>query len=239
MALRRVRLLIAAAMSIPVLGTTLLHGAPAVTIAFTASSNVSLHEPVLARMTITNASGAPVAIDYGADRLDNFSVTHTTPDGQRRTSKLTLYDPNQMEVLQEVVVDRELNAGATYAQYVVLSKNLDFSAIGAHRVTIDFTGAITDRHGGTIDVDGRQGTVTIDVEPYDAARLARACGAIADRLLVGYPLDARIQATALAYVPDPAVRPFLQRLVDARREESIAAQGLKRLEAAGGGGSRP
>lgn len=200
-----------------------------VAIAFTAPATVSLHEPVIVQMTIQNTTGGPIEIDYGADRLEHVRVEHTSPAGAQDTTPLTLYDPNQAEVLQEVILDRRLDTGATYAQDVLLSKNFDFSALGTHRVSIEFRGAIADASHGLADVTGRQATLLIDVQARDETRLRRACAALADQMLHGRTLDERVPATALAYVADPVAQPFLLQLIEARRQTSRAVRGLARI----------
>jgi hypothetical protein len=159
------------------------------------SEMFSLHEPILAELSLQNRSSEPMKIDFGRNFQGNIKLM---VDG---VSALPPQLPPEggLSFPGEV----ELKPGAKYSRLLLLNDWLSFEKPGRYEVRL-----MLDSPSRRVEADA-----TITVGPRDPERLARSCAALAKRAQ-GYEAEpAALAAKALSYADDEACLPNLSDVV--------------------------
>ena len=118
--------------------------------------------------------------------------------------------------------------GNSHVVYVVLDEWLDLSQPGAHRVDVEFRGAVGFEAGNEADVK-RTDSFTIDVKPRNPAQLARRAGEWLKQVSKLSPgLQTRAASAALLSMKDPVVIPYLELATVRTRAPSPSQPGPER-----------
>jgi hypothetical protein len=168
---------------------------------------ISLHEPVILRLSVTNNSSDVANLDLGADFAQGLLVTIITPDG--RTIATPPFEPNGITRMGKA----RIQPGADYVHEFIMDRWYDFESVGTYeiRVKLRYPLLIGNR---SVPPPG-EASKAILIKARDESALYRRCAALADRAS-----DPRAgekgpdAAEILSYVRDPVAVPFLVRLAD-------------------------
>lgn len=158
---------------------------------------VSLHEPVVVKITLRNPTEDSVTVDLGVDFVTEFHLTVTGPDGRRRPLP--------------ALTAPEFGAGgnvriaplASYARPLILSEWSIFESPGYYRVEIGLPGVASFP------------SVGVTILPRDPDRLRTVCGELARNALEARTYtDAWLFARALSVVVDDEAIPYLRKVAD-------------------------
>jgi hypothetical protein len=175
---------------------------------------VSLHEPVVARVTVTNSGEKSIRVDFGVDFLEGFRLSVTRPDGQRHV--LPPLAPREGLAFGGPV---DIADSSSYTRVLILNEWLGFDAPGLYRVEVGLTGV------------PNIAVVTIMVLPRDSGRLARVSTELADKALRATSFDEALLITkALSFALGTEAVPHLKRVaVENDGLAPIAVDGLARI----------
>jgi hypothetical protein len=186
-------------------------------------SVLSLHEPVVLTLTITNGRRDPIQIDLGKDRKENFKIAITPPKGEK------VYLPQLRKSGFGRTGNVTVSGGQSYLQKVVLNEWYSFAETGVYGIDVELgKPAIA---AGNI-VGGQQSfRATLEIGPRDQEALARGCEALASGVEASGSYERSAEnALALSYVNDPVAVPYLARSLMANKlVEPIAIEGLERI----------
>lgn len=180
---------------------------PSPELGYSTSPTVSLHEPVLVTIRVTNPSLAPLFVNWGDvySENGNFEITVTAPDGSIKRL------PPAMSVLR--IAPERVAPQRTFEDSYVLDRWFDFSRVGQYQIKIKFTGAVSTSNAA-VDVR-RDGNLDVRVGEQDADRLRSICREWRDIVLHTSLARPRSRAAqALAYVRDPVAAPFLREIIE-------------------------
>jgi len=175
------------------------------------AARITLHEPVLIRLTVNNQTNEVVMLDLRHDYKEGLRVTIITPSGTV-LNRPPLEPGDGLHAIGRVT----LEPGGNYSREYVMDEWYDFYSPGQYEISVDLRLPITvgDR---SVSLPGeRFQSVTID--PYDQDALRRRCEALLSRVLqpvLYYDSAARADADqamwALSYIRDPVTIPYLAR----------------------------
>lgn len=193
--------------------------------------STSLHEPVVLHFSARNALAERVTIDLGWNRVGNISLTIVEPDGS------TIHPVQQQRGGMSRVARVPLEAGASYAQDLLLNEWYGFDQPGDYRIAIALAGEIHIDSGAVVEGPPPQ-EVALSVGPRNPVLLARACQELADKAISPEAESALDAAKALSYVADLIAVPYLGKLTRSGPfvviVRGMAINGLNRIAAAEG-----
>lgn len=177
------------------------------------SVEVSLHEPVVARVVLMNSTVVSVPVDFGADFVEEFRITVRGPDGQRRAV------PPLRRVGLAPGGEVTIAGNSNYATRLVLNEWCQFDIPGEYTLELSLP--------GVSDV----GIIRVTILPRDAQRLGSVYEKLAQEALDAQSFDdARIYAVALSFAFAPEAAPHLRRIAETRDGlASVALRGLERI----------
>jgi hypothetical protein len=187
------------------------------------STAITLHEPIVWRFQVHNASPVPVQLDLGKNRNENFIVSYTGPQGESAQARL---QKGGFGVAGMVSVA----PGTTYQQDILLNQWVSFTQPGKYQIEIRLlTPPTTTQETST--VEARAFRTTIEILPPDSKHLREVCDALAQRVQDARSYQkAADAALALSFVRDPVAVPYLQRVLYAKQlVEPTAIEGLEQI----------
>ncbi len=189
-------------------------------------AQVTLNEPVIAKVTVNNDTRDPILIQFGWDYVQYVVFTVVDPQGVEKT--IVPKGPAGISVgSSPLVKPHEADVHS-----LLLSQWIDFAHVGTYQVTITFTGVI--RTAGAAAVTAhRSTTMPVIVLPRDEVALKKACDGLL-HTVTGSNVFAVWQEAlfALATVHDPAAVPFLAKAVD--NKPAGARLAIQAIEQIGG-----
>lgn len=203
-------------------------GYPNVSVSFTPQNPViSLHEPVVADLTIHNQLTQRATVDLGYNREGNLSCSIVQPNG----TAVTTPSPRQREGLsraRQVAIE----PGETYRQEVILNKWYPFRRPGSYSMVVSLHTRVREGSGPWTKAEYVQ-RLTLVIGRRDEKRLVKACAALAQAAMQTNAQTALDAARSLSYVDDLAAIPFLVRLTRqgpfAKVTGNIAKHGMLRI----------
>ena len=180
----------------------------AVAFSYETPNSITLHEPVVATVTIENRSSHTVRIDLGDHHVGQFEFTLKSPDGHTTSAR-----PQTKEGLSggDVV---SIEAGQRASESIVLNEWLRFAEPGtSQELRIRFLGNTT-----TVADDTRLFVTSLRVLPRDAAQLKSRCESLAAVVMQARRVaDQNGALQQLAFVDDPIAVPYLRAAAEAGR----------------------
>jgi hypothetical protein len=137
-----------------------------VVLAYSAPSNVVLHQPIVANLVVQNSRPEPVRLHLGLGATQNFVVKIVRPDGVVMTAP-AVPKPIDARTAQVVVLSRPL---AVYTHRLVLNEWFPFDQPGNYRIEIDLGTAVETEYDAQIPAT-RRGVVTVRVSERDESAL--------------------------------------------------------------------
>jgi len=189
------------------------------------STQPVLHQPILAILTFSNSTGAPIQFDLGQDRKEAIRVFVTLPNGNLITKDLSRHGGLSRSGLIE------LQPSQKYTQTIVLNEWYPFDTPGHYRVKIGFPSLLLQQANKTPDT----GVILFDIQilPEDRDQLVQTCDKLKSKINSSSSYgDIAEAALALSYVTDPVAVPYLRdvALLHAGFVAPIAVRGLKRID---------
>ena len=183
------------------------------------SGNITLGEPVVARMTINNDSSEDLTVDLGDDRVGNIMATVVAPDGTLRNRPQASLEGIKFAGTVKVA------PRATYVTSIVLSDWFTFNQIGTYRVALGI------RLGEAQSKSLVSESFEIVVSPRDEVVLRSRCAALVKQGLdESNSAEKSITAAReLADIQDPVAVPFLVEMLEHSRYSQMAILSLARL----------
>jgi hypothetical protein len=187
------------------------------------SSTTTMHEPVTVR-DILNGSKQPITLRLGRDRKENFSLTIKWPDGSAHTRPATprrdgAFDPGNVS----------LAAGETLHHRLLLNEWTSFPTPGEYQLEAHLVTPVEMSSGAKIV--SKPYHTSFEVLPRDESQLRAACERLVQQIEATEAVRAANDAaSALAYIDDPLVVPYLDRaLRSGRYIEHQVIDGLTRI----------
>lgn len=188
-------------------------------------SAITLHEPIIVHFDVLNESKQPITVRLGRDRKEGFSFVIRWPDGSihmRPTTPLRregVYDPGNVP----------LAPGERLRHQLLLNEWAAFPGPGPYEIDVRLLKPIEMSSGAKVVSEPYHHS--FKVLPRDESQLKAACERLVQQIEstddVRKGNDA---ASALAYVDDPIVVPYLERaLRSGRYVEQPIMNGLARV----------
>jgi hypothetical protein len=203
-----------------------------VTFSFEVSTAVTLHEPVIFSVSVTNDSDRDLVVDLGLDRIERFQFELHSPTGSIRTIRPR---PREGASLVPRFVLRPSSSASdrrpgpegdrfvgAYLGQAVLDEWLDFSTVGEYVLHVKCDGVIQPGSGVSTESITREGTFHIVVKPSDPERL-RAKAQMLVQVSAAYDTRHDFAIRQLMYMPDPAVIPELTTAIITTRRTDLMA----------------
>jgi hypothetical protein len=186
-------------------------------------ADLTLHEPIVLGLGLTNDTKDALQIDLGRGRIENLLFSITSPDGTvQQLPQLRRSGFNRVGTLT-------INPGQSYHQQIVLNEWFSFNDVGKYNIALRLAKPAS-ADGRTIANSG-SASVRLEVQPRNEAILSGRCQELARAVetSISYE-DAANSALALSYVNDPAAVPSLKRVLRSNKlVEPIAIEGLERI----------
>ncbi len=163
--------------------------------------SVSLGEPVLAELTITNEGAGAVELDLGRNQKEKLVITVN----DKRTSSPGLPPGGGISFPGGV----ELAGGESYSQILLLNEWTSFEEEGSYRLRL----SLEVPHQTVVSGGALAAEAVISVVPRDPVRLAATCESLASQAAKPDAAVSSHGGRALSYVSDPACLPALARAV--------------------------
>ena len=190
---------------------------------FLTKPTVTLHEPVQVRVQIVNPTSQGVDVDLGDDRLGNFAVVITTPEGKQ----IQCSPPHRGGQTSPGAVHLEPEDGV-YSQMLVLNEWFKFDELGIYKIEVRLQSPI---HSKDTDLQTASFSSYLKVTDRSPKDLTAICQKLLNRIKNSDSYDDATQAAlTLSYVEDPVAIPYLKRAVAYPMVADIATEGLKRIE---------
>jgi hypothetical protein len=201
---------------LPGASATLHAGPPSAHMDYRAPKSITLGEPAVMTVRLTNTTGYRLMADFGVDDQTKFVLRQTKPDGTTVKVEPSIPPPNRMRT------SRLILRGASHTAFVVLDEWLSFSETGVYRVDVEFQGAVAIDGGNQANVK-RTAQLTMVVKPRDPTRLEKRAAECLKQLSSLAPgLESRAAATALTLMKDPIAVPYLELAVTRTRSPQFA-----------------
>lgn len=188
------------------------------------SSTTTMHEPVIVRFDVLNGSKQPITLRLGRDRKESFSLAIKWPDGSGHTRPATprrdgAFDPGNVS----------LPAGETLHHRLLLNEWASFPTSGEYELEVHLLTPIETNSGAKIV--SKPYHTSFKVLPRDESQLSAACERLVQQIEATDSVRAANDAaSALAYIDDPLVVPYLERaLRSGRYVEHRVIDGLARI----------
>ena len=187
-------------------------------------ASVTLHEPIVAVLTIENTRSEPIQVDLGDDRTDNLRVTlrqgsappapsqRLPTGGIRRGGKISIAP------------------GERYQQRLILDDWFVFDRPGAYEVDILLTTPIQTASGAPVS-SPPGAALRFELLPRSETILRDTCARLTNTLLTSADVgDLHQAARELSAVRDPVAVAYISQVLDAtERVDFILVRGLVRV----------
>lgn len=181
-----------------------------VRLAFDVTSPVTLHEPVLLRLTFENRLPDRIDIDLGKNAIGNLLMSITSPGGSMVGADLSI--PTRPEDAF-IMAKKVLHSGERYSQEILLNRWFSFDNVGLYRLAVQFRGVVRTAGGEVVCIPSA-GSAVIEVRPRDEQRLRTTCEQWLDRLRRSqHADDANHAAQAISSINDPVVVEYLPSVI--------------------------
>jgi len=178
---------------------------PGIVVTYTLPPSVSLHEPIVATLTIQNLLPETVSVDLGWDRRERFLLVARRPDGTIQRPKILPDGVGRRGRISIASNDR-------YSQQLVLDDWVSFDQTGEYQVTIQLTGAVT--AASTSVMRPPQETLSIRVGAYNEGVIRAKCDQLAPSVIEGRAEDHYYALQVLRHFNDSAAIPCLRSILD-------------------------
>jgi len=195
-----------------------------VLVSYDISSPITLHEPVIVQFSMNNRLDEKIKFDLGHNRKSNFLIKVTKPDG-------SIVNVPPLPAEDVGAIGRvSLEPLQTFSQRLLLNEWYDFSAPGDYQIEIRLKTPIRTKSGLTVKSSTTK-QLSLQVHLRNEQMLKQECDklikAVAQSSSYSEVADA---ATALSYIKDPVVVPYLKTVLAAdKRLNVIAIDGLRRV----------
>lgn len=166
---------------------------------------VTLHEPVILKLTVQNYSREPAIIDLGASLVAGIAITITTPAGSSFHPGINV---SGLHPSGRVSID----PGATYSRVYSIDEWYEFESTGIFGIGVSLTSPIV---VGAEHITPEPPTFyTITIVPRDVPALRKRCEALASQADGAEP-GSSVEEEAvriLSAINDPVAVPYLTRL---------------------------
>jgi hypothetical protein len=203
-------------------GTSQGRSQAAAAVTVTTVEFVTMHEPVVLRVSIANVEDTPLVAQFGWNRVGGFSFELTGPDGSRSTRTPTVQEGIAKS---ETVVVQPRGA---FSYPIILDEWFPMSQVGDYSLSVTFAGSVT-RQGDDVSVGPLQ-RLRFRILDRDPGRLKARCAELQRRALDRHGSDFLDASAELSYVRDPIAVPYLLALITARESVRAAVQGLGRID---------
>jgi hypothetical protein len=185
---------------------------------------ITLHEPVIVMLKITNGSTQIIDVDLGQDRKGGFSFAVTGPDGVEHQLPVVLREGFSISGRLSI------QPSETFIENLLLNERYNFSVPGEYTIRGRLEKPIIGKNGqlSQQDTGFRE---TIRIAQRDELKLNGWCAALATKVESASSYqDAADAALILSYIKDPVAVPYLRRaLFSHKLVEPIAITGLERI----------
>jgi hypothetical protein len=175
------------------------------------ASPLTVHEPVVAVVSIANTSQEEVRLELGLDYIDGLRVVLNTPGGTtnplrtRRWANLTDF----MGAPGTLV----LPPGRIHTQRLLLNEWYDFAEPGHYEVSISLVETESVETSTAVRLTQARPTA-FEIEPRDEETLRRRCQELAATILNASKFEPIHEAArALSYVADSAAVPYIRNVL--------------------------
>jgi len=181
---------------------------------------VAIHEPVFVRVQLVNPTSQVIDVDLGEDRVANFVVVVTTPQGKEIQCSTPHGSGSPGVVHLEPGED-------IYAQMLVLNEWFKFDELGTYNVSIRLASPVRTRTG---ELPTEAFSTSLTITAKDPRKLAAICEGLLERIKRADSYDGTTEAAlALSYVEDPIAVPYLKKALKFPMVTDIVTIGLKRI----------
>lgn len=191
------------------------------------STDVTLHEPILMHVTISNHRDNVARVNLGQDRRQAFELSIGKPDGKIVTLSLDLHEgASRLPVV-------EIAPGDTYTETLVLNQWFLFPEVGNYRIKVHLVRVQGSKEELPDDFGSWSALPPVDVLPRDPARLVALCEQLKAKLETSnVSAELGEAGLELSYVDDPIAVPYLQEmaLLKYGMLAVLAAKGLERVD---------
>jgi hypothetical protein len=189
-----------------------------------ATSSLTLHEPVVVSVTFANHLDRPVELDLGLFREGNFVLTLKGPTGPPITVTPHAMSLGGISGATEI----QMAPGSRFTEELLVSKWFDFPQPGKYRLGIAFK-----VKPQSVDIwRPENAEVTLNLRERDEGVLRRICEERLKDVRSGLAGPILKSATVLANMNDPIVVNYLREVIASGLGDTIAIQGLERLGSA-------
>lgn len=221
--LRLVELAVALMLASLMVAYSMDNAAKQVMVSYEVSSPITLHEPVIVQFSVNNGLDEEIEFDLGHNRKTNFLIWIAKPDGS-----VVKVPPRPAE---DVGAIGRVSVGPrqTFSQRLLLNEWYDFRKPGDYQIDIRLNAPIRTNSGLTVKPSTKK-QLRLQVHPRNQEMLKQEC----DKLIKGSQSSSYAQAveaaTALSYIKDPVVVPYLKTVLEAdKRLNVVAVDGLRRV----------
>jgi hypothetical protein len=166
---------------------------------------VTLHEPVLLRLTVVNQASEVATVDLGPGFTSNIKIKIITPGGAVVERTLV---PSGFQPTGKVPVQ----AGATYTRLVAVDEWYDFESVGEYGIAVSLFSPVT--VGTELISVPNETFFTAKIAPRDDSALQQRCRSLnaqAEDGGLGSPAEDEAMRV-LGLIRDPVVIPYLAQL---------------------------
>ncbi len=191
-----------------------------------ASAKFSLHEPVVINFAVKNKFSEPITFDLGADRVENFQLNLTRPNGASNQAR---------RIIEGFAMTGKITIrpGQLYRQRLLINEWFDLSQIGAYAISIDLLTPIRSESGRVV-AKGANFRATFEIIPRNPKRLQEICANLLAQIATSNTYQqAKDAATELSLVQDSVAVSFLEKVLKMNKMvERTAIEGLGRVGSA-------
>jgi hypothetical protein len=164
---------------------------------------ISLNEPVLLNITISNPRSEPFDLDLGADGKENIQLIVSSLQGlQTQKPKPRAQDSSTFSGRVNIP------PGGFYTKVLVLNEWFQFKQPGKYQITVVVQDARNEKRPLFKPM-----TIVLSIEARDGERLSAECKRLLEQVQNSSGAEARIAAaSALGYVHDAVAVPYLQHM---------------------------
>ena len=195
-----------------------------VAVSYDVSMPITLHEPVIAEMTVKNDLNEEIRFDLGRNERSKFLISVTQPDGK------VIQGPRLSEEGLATSGKVSLKPGAIYSHRLILDEWHEFNRPGNYKIEISLVDPIETEQGIQL-VASTKSILSLQIEPRNPGVLIQRCAELANKVEQASSYAEAIEpALALSYVRDAVAVPYLARIIEANKlVDVIAIDGLGRI----------
>lgn len=185
---------------------------------------ITMHEPVIVRLDVSNESAEPITVRLGRDRKENFSLALQWPDGSEHKRP-----PLSRREGLFAIGTIKLGPGERLRHQLLLNEWADFPGPGEYEIDVRLLTPIKMTSGAKFVSEPYH--TGFKVLPRDESKLQAACERLVQQIESTDDVrEGNDAASALAYVDDPIVVPYLERaLRSGKYVEHPVIDGLARV----------